>query len=220
MNATLSARYVKVLMGLLAFGAIGLFVVWLPSVEDAFVTIHDKASDLPKYLVVAGILAILCIQAVLIFPPLTPSVVLAIVLLGPVLGFATAWLGCIGGSILCWLVARKFRRLLFRPLLKRPLIRRVNRIVRRRSGLLAVLLLYFSSVVSFDVLAYLLGFSRAPRRTVLIAYVVGPIPKLALITAATGGVSAQLPIEFSALLILAASAVMIGSYLKQRRSRR
>jgi uncharacterized membrane protein YdjX (TVP38/TMEM64 family) len=134
------------------------------------------------YSTIVSIIVLLILQSIIIVIPFTPIVIVSGWIFGGAGGFVISWTGLFIGQYICYYLSKKYGN---RYLAKIASNRRIN-YVRRLSGdnmsKWCMLLLYLSSVISFDILSIILGLLNYSTKVAVIIIMIGIIPKLILLS--------------------------------------
>ncbi len=152
---------------------------------------------------VVGYLWIAAIVAVL---PMSPVVVTAALVLGPVTGFLVSWVGIVLGGLSTYALGANIgpKGLALLELTKQS--SQLRTALDRSDGQIAALALYFSMLVSFDAISYSLGAIRTRAVRAVPLLIIGPIPKLVFLSSL--GAAVQTPWKNPSLVIV--SFLMLG----------
>lgn len=125
-------------------------------------------------------------QGISIVVPLTPLTLAGGLVFGPSMGFFLSWIGVVGGQMLAFVFAKVIGSDFVHARVGNVRLGWIqSMLVAERlsvKGLLILWLIYFSCVVSFDIIAYSLGLTRITARWMFLISSIGIIPKLLILS--------------------------------------
>lgn len=149
------------------------------------------------------------LQGISLFLPLTPLTIGGSAILGPLPCFFLTWSALIASQMTNYGLSRALGRDFVKKKIGNSKIaihdNRVSSLLHKY-GYLSLYILYFSGIVSFDLMAYLLGLTKITPLRMLALAVIGVVPKIAILSfAADYIISGQW--EFSVFVF---SAILLG----------
>lgn len=132
-----------------------------------------------------ALVALLVLQCVVAPLPSEPLMMAAGFVYGAPIGFAIAWLGVVGGAVLCFALARAFGHAFAARFVSRDRLAMLDTFAAgeaRAATFFAVLGLRLFAFTVFDVVSYACGLIQFPLRWFLLATALGCVPKVFVFT--------------------------------------
>lgn len=164
----------------------------------------------------AMMLGLLLLQTVVTVIPAALTVLVSVLVFGPVGGAAIAWVGLVLASLLGYWMGWALGPVTVERLVGRATMARVRRVVGRYGGW-AVLAARVSLTIPSDALSIVAGVARAPLGPFVLATAVGVIPGIALVAVVGSDLRRLWPVLLGAS---AASLLGFAGLVARDRSRR